>query len=172
MEEQLVLSPVFILIILTEEILAPGHSNLMRKPINISTCYEAHGAYIYNTLKQPADGGDTSKNKDEILSDIEQHACPGIGACGGMYTANTLATAIETLGLTLPGSSSTPAASPAKMRECEKVGPAIKNCLERNICPSDLLTKRSFDNALVMTMVRFFCRHLQHCRLSLKVYAR
>ncbi|KAI4151089.1 MAG: hypothetical protein LQ340_003703 [Diploschistes diacapsis] len=126
--------------------------NTLRKPINISTCYEAHGAYIYNTLKQPDDGGDTSKTKDEILTDIEQHACPGVGACGGMYTANTMATAIESMGLTLPGSSSTPAESPAKMRECEKAGAAIKICLEQNIRPRDLLTKRSFENALVMTM--------------------
>ena len=139
---------------------APGYSELLRKPINISTCFEAQGAYAYNTLKQPNDGGETSRTKDEILTDIEQHACPGAGACGGMYTANTLATAIESMGLTLPGSSSTPATSPSKMRECEKIGPAIKTCLEKNIRPSDLLTKRSFENALVMTMVRFLSVHL------------
>ena len=97
--------------------IAVGYSKLLRKPINISTCYEASGAYVYNSLKQPDDGGDTSKTKDEIMDDIEQHACPGAGACGGMYTANTMATAIESMGLSLPGSSSTPAESPAKMRE-------------------------------------------------------
>ena len=129
-----------------------GYSSLLRKPINISTCYEASGAYIYNTLKQPDDGGDTTKTKDEILDDIEQHACPGAGACGGMYTANTMATAIESMGLTLPGSSSTPATSPAKMRECNKVADAIKVCMEKNIRPRDLLTKRSFENALIITM--------------------
>lgn len=132
--------------------IAVGYSNLLRKPINISTCYEASGAYVYNTLKQPEDGGDTTKTKDEIMDDIEQHACPGAGACGGMYTANTMATAIESMGLTLPGSSSTPATSPSKMRECLKAADAIKVCLERNIKPRDLLTKRSFENALVMTM--------------------
>lgn len=132
--------------------IAVGYSDLLRKPINISTCYEAHGAYLYNTLKQPEDGGDTTKTKDEIMDDIEQHACPGAGACGGMYTANTMATAIESMGLTLPGSSSTPATSPAKMRECVKVADAIRICMERNIKPRDLLTKRSFENAMVMTM--------------------
>ncbi|CAF9913029.1 MAG: hypothetical protein HETSPECPRED_001298 [Heterodermia speciosa] len=129
-----------------------GYSKLLRKPINISTCYEASGAYVYNSLKQPDDGGDQTKTKDEIMEDIEQHACPGAGACGGMYTANTMATAIESMGLTLPGSSSTPATSPAKMRECLKAADAIKICMERNIRPRDLLTQRSFENAMVMTM--------------------
>ena len=132
--------------------IAVGHSSLLRKPINISTCYEASGAYNYNTLKQPDDGEDMTKTKDEIMDDIEQHACPGAGACGGMYTANTMATAIESMGLTLPGSSSTPALSPAKMRECVKAADAIRICMERDIKPLDLLTKRSFENALVMTM--------------------
>ena len=133
--------------------IAVGYSKLLRKPINISTCYEAHGAYLYNTLKQPTnDGGDASKDRDEILTDIEQHACPGAGACGGMYTANTMATAIESMGLTLPGSSSCPATSPAKMRECAKAAQAIRICMEQNIRPRDLLTKRSFENAMVITM--------------------
>ena len=132
--------------------IAVGYSNLLRKPINISTCYEAHGAYLYNSLEQPADGGDKTKTKDEIMDDIEQHACPGAGACGGMYTANTMASAIESMGLTLPGSSSTPATSPAKMRECVKAAAALRICMERNIKPRDLLTKRSFENAMVITM--------------------
>ena len=129
-----------------------GYSKTLRRPINISTCYEAFGAYTYNTLKQPDDGGDTSKTKDEIMDDLEQHACPGAGACGGMYTANTMATAIETMGLTLPGSSSNPATSPNKMRECVKAAEAIKICMEKNIKPKDLLTKRAFENAMVITM--------------------
>ena len=129
-----------------------GYSKLLRKPINISTCYEALGAYAYNNLKQPEDGGDTSATKDEIMEDLEQHACPGAGACGGMYTANTMASAIESMGLTLPGSSSTPAVAPAKKRECMKAADAIKVCMEKNIKPQDLLTKQSFENALVMTM--------------------
>ncbi|KAI4289105.1 MAG: hypothetical protein L6R35_001635 [Caloplaca aegaea] len=132
--------------------IAVGHSKLLRKPINIATCYEAAGAYIYDTLSQPDDGGDKSKTKDEIMDDIEHHACPGAGACGGMYTANTMATAIESMGLMLPGSSSNPATSPSKMRECAKAAEAIRTCMERNIKPRDLLTKRSFENAMVITM--------------------
>ena len=131
----------------------PGYSKLLRKPINISTCFEAHGAYLYDRLSQPKDdGGDTSKTKDEIMTDIERNACPGAGACGGMFTANTMATAIESMGLTLPGSSSTPAIAPAKMRECAKAGEVIRLCMEQDIRPRQLLTKRSFENALVMTM--------------------
>ncbi|PYH95033.1 dihydroxy-acid and 6-phosphogluconate dehydratase [Aspergillus ellipticus CBS 707.79] len=129
-----------------------GYSDLLRKRINVSTCFEAAGAYAYDTLRQPDDGGDTSKNKDEIMDDIERHACPSAGACGGMFTANTMATAIESMGLSLPGSSSTPASSPSKMRECVKAAEAIKICMEKNITPRHLLTKRSFENALVMTM--------------------
>ncbi|RAL09971.1 putative mitochondrial dihydroxy acid dehydratase [Aspergillus homomorphus CBS 101889] len=129
-----------------------GYSNLLRKPINVSSCFEAAGAYVYDTLRQPDDGGDTSKSKDEIMDDLERHACPTAGACGGMFTANTMATAIESMGLSLPGSSSTPASSPSKMRECVKAAEAIKVCMEKDIRPRDLLTKRSFENALVMTM--------------------
>lgn len=129
-----------------------GYSNTLRKPVNISTCFEAFGAYHYATLKQPEDGGDTSKSKEEIIEGLEAHACPGPGACGGMYTANTMATAIESMGFTLPGSSSTPAASPTKMRECTRAADAIKICLEKNITPRQLLTKQYFENALVMTM--------------------
>lgn len=132
--------------------MATGYSKLLRKPINISTCYEASGAYIYDSLAQPQDGGDTSKSKDEIMVDIEQHACPGAGACAGMYTANTMASAIESMGLTLPGSSSNPATSPAKMRECVKVADAIKICMERDIKPRDIMTRRAFENAIVITM--------------------
>ncbi|KAL8904362.1 MAG: hypothetical protein Q9207_003314 [Kuettlingeria erythrocarpa] len=129
-----------------------GYSKLLRKPINIATCYEAAGAYTYGTLTQPDDGGDKTKTMDEIMEDIEHNACPGAGACGGMYTANTMATAIESMGLSLPGSSSNPATSPSKMRECAKAAETIRFCMEKNIKPRDLLTKRSFENAMVMTM--------------------
>ncbi|RMX90446.1 hypothetical protein D0869_00089 [Hortaea werneckii] len=127
----------------------PGYSNLLQKPINITTALEAHGAYLFDRLKNPAD---PSQTKDEILTDIEKTACPGQGACGGMFTANTMATAIETLGLSLPGSASTPATSPEKMRECGKVAKAIRVCMEKQILPKHCLTKRSFENALVMMM--------------------
>lgn len=126
-----------------------GWSPLLKKHINISLCYEAHGAYNYDTLRNPDEPGQT---KEEILSDIEEHACPGPGACGGMYTANTMATAVEVMGLSLPGSSSTPATSPAKMRECARAASAIKTCMEHDITPRKLLTKRSFENALVAMM--------------------
>lgn len=127
----------------------PGFSKLLGQPINVSKCYEAHGAYIYDNLSNP---NDASQTKDEILSDIEEHACPGPGACGGMYTANTMATAVEAMGLSLPGSSSAPATSPVKMRECAKAAEAIKVCMEKNITPRRLLTKKSFENAMVMMM--------------------
>jgi dihydroxy-acid dehydratase len=96
--------------------------------------------------------GEKGRTPSDVMDDLEQHACPGAGACGGMYTANTMSTAIEAMGLCLPGSSSNPAESPAKMRECTKAAEAIKICMERNIRPRDLLTKESFENALVMTM--------------------
>lgn len=130
-----------------------GYSKLLRRPVNISNVYEAFGAYTYDTLKQPTDdGGPTDATKEEIMDDLERHGCPGQGACGGMFTANTMATAIESMGLSLPGSSSTPAASPAKLRECVRAAEAIKVCMEQDITPLKLVTKRSFENALVMTM--------------------
>jgi len=127
----------------------PGYSSLLKKPINVTSCFEAHGSYNYDTLKNP---DEPTQTKEDILKDIERHACPGAGACGGMFTANTMAMAIETLGLSLPNSSSTPATSPAKMRECHKAADAIMVCMEKNIRPRDMLTKRSFENALVMMM--------------------
>src|SRR2546423_7149245 len=81
-----------------------GYSKLLRKPINISTCYEALGAYAYNNLKQPEVGGDTSATKDEIMKDLEQNACPGAGACGAMSPETQLPRPFEQLGLPLPGS--------------------------------------------------------------------
>ncbi|KAF2186631.1 dihydroxy-acid dehydratase-like protein [Zopfia rhizophila CBS 207.26] len=128
----------------------PGYSETLRKPINISSCYEAHGAYIYKTLKSEHDPNITP---DQIMEDLEKHACPGAGACGGMYTANTMSTSIEAMGLMLPNSSCIPATSPAKMRECVRAASAIKVCMENNITPSRLLTKASFENALVMMMI-------------------
>ncbi|KAK4504265.1 hypothetical protein PRZ48_005181 [Zasmidium cellare] len=127
----------------------PGYSKLLQKPINIASVYEAHGGYLYDSLKNP---NDPSQTKEDLLNDIEKHACPTQGACGGMFTANTMATAIETMGLTVPGSSSTPASSPAKMRECQKAAEAIKICMEKDIKPRDLMTKKAFENALVMMM--------------------
>ena len=130
-----------------------GHSSLLEKEINISTCYEASGAYTYNRLNAKTDPGKPGREPSDVMEDIERHACPGAGACGGMYTANTMATAIEAMGLTLPGSSSYPALSPEKRRECEKVASVIKTTMEKDIRPRDLLTSRSFENALRLTMI-------------------
>lgn len=96
--------------------------------------------------------GEKGRLPCDVMEELEQHSCPGAGACGGMYTANTMSTAIEAMGLCLPGSSSNPATSPAKMRECEKAADAIKICMEKDIRPRDLMTKESFENALVLTM--------------------
>ncbi|KAI5294633.1 hypothetical protein KEM52_003557 [Ascosphaera acerosa] len=131
----------------------PGYSQTLRKPVNVNSCFEAAGAFVYGTLGKSKDGkDDATASPEEIMQDLERHACPGAGACAGMYTANTLSTAIESMGLTLPGSSSTPAETPAKMRECVKAADAIRTCLEKNIRPRDLITKASLENALVMTM--------------------
>ncbi|ELR07204.1 hypothetical protein VC83_01337 [Pseudogymnoascus destructans] len=129
-----------------------GFSKLLNKPINISTCYEASGAFTYDKLHAAVDPGTEGRTPSDVMDDIERHACPGAGGCGGMYTANTMSTAIEAMGLCLPGSSSNPAESPAKMRECEKAAETIKICMEKNITPRKLLTKESFENALVLTM--------------------
>jgi dihydroxy-acid dehydratase len=132
-----------------------GHSALLDKEINISTCYEASGAYTYGRLsaacKHPSTGADATPS--DVLEDIERHACPGAGACGGMYTANTMAVAIEAMGLSLPGSSSYPATSPEKRRECERAAEAIRTCMERDLRPRDLMTRAAFENALVVTIV-------------------
>jgi dihydroxy-acid dehydratase len=129
--------------------MVPSRSNLLNKAINISSCYEVHGAYVYNELSSSVD---PSATKDDIMSEVEERACPGAGACAGMFTANTMSTAIEAMGLSLPGSSSIPAISPAKMRECAKAADALRICMEKNIRPRELLTKRSFENAMVMMM--------------------
>lgn len=131
-----------------------GHSKLLDKEVNISTCYEASGAFTYNRLQakcKKASG--ESATPSDVMEDLERHACPGAGACGGMYTANTMATAIEAMGLTLPGSSSYPATSPEKHRECERAAEAIRTCMEKDIRARDLMTRRAFENALVLTIV-------------------
>ncbi|KAI0185028.1 dehydratase [Xylaria flabelliformis] len=130
-----------------------GYSNLLERDVNVSTCYEAAGAFAYGKLQAKTNGGTAGRTPSDVMSDLEQHACPGVGACGGMYTANTMATAIEAMGLTLPGSSSYPAQSPEKARECERAAEVIKTTMEKDIRPRDLLTKESFENALVITMI-------------------
>jgi dihydroxy-acid dehydratase len=93
------------------------------------------------------------KITEEERLDLLRHACPGAGACGGMYTANTMASAIEALGMSLPYSSSTPAEDPAKQEECLRAGAAIRHLLEREIRPRDIMTRAAFENAMVLVTV-------------------
>ncbi|KAL2263288.1 hypothetical protein VTK26DRAFT_7478 [Humicola hyalothermophila] len=118
----------------------PGCSN-KGDPLDIVSAFQAYGQYI---------SGEIDENQ---RFDIIRHACPGGGACGGMYTANTMASAIETLGMTLPGSSSFPAEDPRKKAECESVGEAIKNLLREDIRPKDILTRQAFENAMIVVSV-------------------
>lgn len=106
--------------------------------LNIVSAFEALGQKIAGKLPQ------------EDFKCIIQNACPGAGACGGMYTANTMATAIETLGMSLPYSSSNPANGADKVQECLAAGSAIRNLLAKNIRPSDIMTFEAFENAVTM----------------------
>ncbi len=83
---------------------------------------------------------------------IVRHACPGAGACGGMYTANTMASAIEAMGMSLPYSSSTPAEDPGKIEECHRAGQAVRQLLEMDLKPRDIMTREAFENAMVLVM--------------------
>jgi dihydroxy-acid dehydratase len=109
-------------------------------PLDIVSAFQSYGEYIAKRI-----------DEDE-RRDIVRHACPGAGACGGMYTANTMASAIEALGMSLPYSSSTPAEDPAKLEECVRAGAAIRLLLERDIKPRDIMTREAFENAMVITM--------------------
>ena len=111
------------------------------KKINILSTLESYGEKIAGKLS------------DEDFEGILLNACPGAGSCGGMYTANTLSAAIEALGLSLPYSSSNPALSIEKQNECLAVGKHLYNLLEKDIKPKDILTKKSFENAITITMV-------------------
>lgn len=106
--------------------------------LDIVSTFEAYGKYIAGTID------------DALRANIVRHACPGAGACGGMYTANTMASAVEALGLSLPHTSSIPAVSPEKEEECARTARAVKLLLERNLKPMDILTKKSFENAIVL----------------------
>ncbi len=110
------------------------------KTLDIVSAFQSYGEYIAGRITE------------EERQSIVRHSCPGAGACGGMYTANTMATAIEAMGMSLPYSSSTPAEDPGKLQECLNAGAAIKNLLANNICPRDIMTRDAFENALVMLM--------------------
>ena len=117
----------------------PGHYK--GEDLNIVSAFEALGKKIAGQL-------------DEIdFKEIIKNACPGAGACGGIYTANTMAAAIEALGMSLPYSSSNPALSDDKNNECLAAGKAIKILLEKDIKPSDIMTREAFENAIVTIMV-------------------
>ncbi|MEO8582230.1 MAG: dihydroxy-acid dehydratase [Flavitalea sp.] len=119
--------------------IAPGHYK--GQDLNIISAFEALGQKIAGQISP------------EDFKNIVQHACPGAGACGGMYTANTMAAAIEALGMSLPFSSSNPALSDDKQKECLEAGAAIKNLMEKNILPSHIMTRKAFENAIVVIMV-------------------
>lgn len=89
---------------------------------------------------------------DKELRSIECQACPGAGSCGGMYTANTMASAVEAMGMSLPGSSSNPAVSTYKAKDCVKAGQAVYHLLEKDIYPKDIMTKEAFENAITVVM--------------------
>jgi dihydroxy-acid dehydratase len=89
---------------------------------------------------------------DEDYEGIIKNAIPGAGACGGMYTANTMASSMEAMGLTLPNSSSYPATHEGKKAECLAIGAAMKNMLEKDICPRDIMTRKAFENAMTVVM--------------------
>jgi dihydroxy-acid dehydratase len=108
--------------------------------LDIVSAFQSYGEFIAGRIDE------------DTREDIVRHACPGAGACGGMYTANTMAAAIEALGMSLPYSSSTPAEDPAKLDECFRAGAAIRTLLEKNIVPSDIMTRDAFENAMVVVM--------------------
>jgi dihydroxy-acid dehydratase len=110
------------------------------KPRDIVSAFQSYGEYLAGVITE------------EQRIDIVKHSCPGAGACGGMYTANTMAVAIEALGLSLPYSSSLPAEDPGKADECRRAGLAVHALLERDLKPRDILTPQAFENALTMVM--------------------
>lgn len=109
--------------------------------LNIVSAFEALGKKLKNDIS------------DEDFKGVIKNACPGAGACGGMYTANTMASAIEALGMSLPYSSSNPALSENKKQECLDAGKAIRNLLEKDIKPRDIMTRKAFENAITIVAV-------------------
>ena len=110
------------------------------RPVDIVSVFEAVGQHAAGTIT------------DAELADLEAHACPGAGSCGGMYTANTMASAIEALGLSLPNSSAQAAVSAAKRDDCTRAGAAVAALLERGIRPRDILTRKAFENAITLVV--------------------
>jgi dihydroxy-acid dehydratase len=119
--------------------IAPGHYK--GQDLNIVSAFEALGQKIAGKLD------------DADFKGIVMNSCPGAGACGGMYTANTMAAAIEALGMSLPYSSSNPALSEEKKKECLAAGAAIRVLLEKDIKPRDIMTRKAFENAITVIMI-------------------
>ncbi len=117
----------------------PGH--VADKVVDIVSAFQSYGEYIANKIT------------DDVRQEIVAKACPGPGACGGMYTANTMASAIEVLGMSLPYSASNPAMEPAKMDECFEAGQAARRLLELDLKPRDIMTRTAFENAMVVVSV-------------------
>ncbi|MGH8555021.1 MAG: dihydroxy-acid dehydratase, partial [Gammaproteobacteria bacterium] len=111
------------------------------KKLDIISAFQSYGEYLAGAIDEAT------------RSDIVKKSCPGAGACGGMYTANTMAVAIEALGMSLPYSSSTPAVDPAKLDECLRAGAAIRHLLEQDIKPRDIMSREAFENAMVLVTV-------------------
>ncbi|MEM6628515.1 MAG: dihydroxy-acid dehydratase [Bacteroidota bacterium] len=111
------------------------------RKLNIVSAFEAWGEHV------------SGKISPEDFREIIKASCPGAGACGGMYTANTMASAIEALGMSLPYSSSNPATSPEKLQECLKVGEAMEVVLEKNLLPRAIMTFKSFENAIRLVIL-------------------
>ena len=118
--------------------IAPGHYN--GQDLNIVSAFEALGQKIAGTITE------------QDFKCVIKASCPGAGACGGMYTANTMAAAIEALGMSLPFSSSNPATSEEKKKECKEAGKAIRNLLEKDIKPKDIMTFEAFENAVTIVI--------------------
>jgi dihydroxy-acid dehydratase len=110
------------------------------EPIDIVSAFTCYGAQLMGKM--------TDVERREVV----RHACPGAGACGGMYTANTMASAIEAMGMSLPYSSSLPATDPGKLDECRSAGAALLNCMEKDIKPRDIMTREAFENAMAVIM--------------------
>jgi dihydroxy-acid dehydratase len=113
-----------------------GHSEDQK--LDVISAFQSYGEFLAGKIDE--------KRRREII----RHACPGAGACGGMYTANTMASAIEVLGMSLPYSSSTPAEDPQKLEECFQAGAAIRKLLELDLKPRDIMTRPAFENAMVL----------------------
>ncbi len=109
--------------------------------VDIVSAFQSYGEYLAGRID------------DDQRMQIVRNACPGEGACGGMYTANTMASAIEALGMSLPYSSSTPANDQGKYDECANIGRAIRNLLKLNLLPRDIMTRTAFENAMVIVSV-------------------